>query len=177
MSTTVTFHDAICDFLEKKVASRYNLKTVDINGNESNRPPQIVRSGLLLPKSISSIGNGDGNFPFIMPRFFKAENIRNERQSIVTLDVFYGVYGPGVYDDDTGQLMNDGTGYRDLWNLIESTRQAIFSTMTIDRKYRVMEDFFEAGMIQEDIYPYWEGYCRTRWHIVYPRPPLEEHLF
>ena len=176
MSTTVTFHDAICDFLEKTVASRYKLKTVDVEGNESLKHPQVVRSGWILPKSIDDEESSDEAFPFICPRLRKPENVRNERQSLITLDVRYGVYDPGTYDSN-GRYVDDGSGYRDMWNLIESTRQAFFATMTIDKKYRIVDDFFEADLIDEQIYPYWEGYCRTRWHIVYPRPQLEKHLF
>jgi len=176
MITTVTLHDGICNFLEKAVASRFTLKTVDINGNKSFKNPQVIRSGFLLPKSIDGEDGEDEEFPFILPRLRRVENVKNERQSLATLDVLFGVYDPGNYDDN-GKLVDDGSGYRDLWNLIEATRQAIFATMTIDKKYRVVEDFFEADMLPEQIYPYWEGWCRTKWHIVYPRPQLEEHLF
>lgn len=176
MITTVTLHDAICNFLEKEVAARYTLRTVDINGNKSFKHPQIVRSGWILPKSIDSEGSEDEEFPFILPWIHKVENIRNERESVVALTVQYGVYDPGTYDE-AGKLVNDGSGYRDLWNLIESTRQAFFSQVTINKKYRILEDFFEAEMIPEQIYPYWEGYCRTKWHIAYPLPRPEETFF
>jgi len=176
MSTTIALHDGICNFLEKEVAPKFTLKAIDIDGNKSFKHPQIVRSGFLLPKSIDGEDSEDEEFPFILPRLRRSENVKNERQSIQTLDVLFGVYDPGVYDGK-GKLVDDGSGYRDLWNLIESTRQAIFATMTIDKKYRVVEDFFEADMNPDQIYPYWEGWCRTRWHIVYPRPQLEKHLF
>ena len=177
MSTTiVTLHDGICDFLEKEVAPRFTLKTVDINGKKSLTKPRIIRTGFLLPKSIDSEESEDEEFPFILPRLRRTENVKNERQALQTLDVHFGVYDPGTYDKK-GKLVDDGSGYRDLWNLIEATRQAFFATMTIEKRYRVAEDFFEADMITDEIYPYWEGWCRTRWHIVYPRPQLEEHLF
>jgi len=176
MSTIVTLHDGICNFLEKEVAAKFTLKAIDIDGNKSFKNPQVVRSGFLLPKSIDSEESKDEEFPFILPRLRRAENVKNVRESTVILDVLFGVYDPGVYDKK-GKLVDDGSGYRDLWNLIESTRQAIFATVTIDKKYRVVEDFFEAEMFPEQIYPYWEGWCRTKWNIVYPRPQREKHLF
>ena len=176
MITTVTLHDAICDFLEKEVAARFKLRATDINGNKSFKHPQVLRSGRILPKSIDGEDSEDEAFPFLLPRILKAENIRNERESVVTLDVHYGVYDPGTYDE-AGKLVDDGSGYRDLWNLIESTRQAFFSQVTIEKKYRIVEDFFEAGIIPEDVYPYWEGYCRTRWHVAYPLPHPEPSFF
>jgi len=174
--TTVTLHDGICDFLESKVAPRFTLKTIDINGNKSFTSPKVIRSGFLLPESIDGEGSEDEEFPFILPRLRRTENVKNERQAIQTVDVLFGVYDPGTFDD-TGKRVDDGSGYRDLWNLIEATRQAFFATMTIDKRYRVAEDFFEADMFPESVYPYWEGWCRTKWHIVYPRPQLEKHLF
>ncbi|MCL2392620.1 MAG: hypothetical protein FWC66_08485 [Oscillospiraceae bacterium] len=176
MATTVTLHDDICDFLEKEVAEKFTLKTLNINGSKSFKHPQVIRSGFIMPKSIDGVDSEDEEFPFLLPRIHRVENVKNERQSTATLDVLFGVYDPGVYDEN-GKLVDDGSGYRDFWNLIESTRQAFFAAHTIAKKYRIADDFFEANMNAEQIYPYWEGWCRTRWHIVYPRPQLQEHLF
>jgi len=41
----------------------------------------------------------------------------------------------------------------------------------------VEDDFFEAEMVQEQIYPYWEGFCKTRWHVAYPPPALDKTFF
>ena len=177
MVTSVSLHDAMCIFLENEVANRYEnkLKTVDIEGNESFTKPQVVRSGFLLPKSIGTEGSKEEEFPFILPRLRRMENVRNARERIVTLEVLFGVYDPGVYED--GKLVEDGSGYRDLWNLIESTCQAFFSHMIVDKKYSIIEDFLEAEMFSEQVFPYWEGYCRTRWHVAYPLPHPEPAFF
>ena len=190
MITPVSMHDAICDFLEKEVASRFELRTVDSLGNESFRKPRMVRSGWILPRSVSENSSADGydeddsdspaavedEFPFIMPRIHRVEHVKGQTESLVTLDVFFGVYGPGLYDDK-GKRINDGAGYRDLWNLIESTRQAFFEQHTISNRYRIVQDFFEADTIDEWIYPYWEGRCTTKWHVMFPMPKPEQNFF
>ena len=167
MITPLTMHDSVCDFLEKEVAARFNLKAVDRGGTESRKHPQVIRSGWILPKSIDEDSVEAEEFPFIMPRILKVENPHGTRESVVTLIILYGVYDPGTYDED-GVLINDGSGYRDLWNLIETTRQALWRQLTLDNKYRVVDNFFEAEPYTEQVYPYWEGFCKTKWHVVFP---------
>jgi len=194
MITPVGMHDAICDFLEKGIAARYELKSTDSNGNDFFRNPRVVRTGWILPRSADEFSLIDESlydnederdameaaiedeYPFILPRISKVENIKDTRESIVTLEILYGVYGPALFDEN-GKRINDGTGYRDLWNLIESTRQALFTQYTIDKRYRIVEDFFEADMIDEQIYPYWEGRCTTKWYVMFPLPKIDERFF
>jgi len=204
MITIISMHDAVCDFLKEKIASRFTLKTVDINGEESFKNPDVIRSGWILPRSIgfdyaevedtkeaddiedefveddespllSDSESMEEVFPYILPRIRIAEGVKNERMSVVTLDVLFGVYDPGTYYK--GKFVDDGSGYRDLWNLIEATRQAFFTHMLIDKKYMILDDFFEAEIIQEQVYPYWEGYCRTKWHVAFPPPKLDTSFF
>ena len=175
MITPLTLHDAVCDFLEEKVASRFKLRqgTRKIHENKNYINPKVKRSGWIISINHDGEGSEDEAYPYIMPRIHKVRNIENERESIVILDVHFGVFDPGVYEDDEkGSFVDDGSGYRDFWNLVEATRQAFFMQVIIDNKYRIIGDFFEAEMIEEQIYPYWEGYCRTKWHIVYPLPRL-----
>ena len=192
MITPVTMHDAICDFLEKEIAERYNLRSTDSLGNEFFRSPNVVRSGWILPRSADehimtseSFDDQDeepeeaaipDEYPFITPRIQKVAHVSGQIESVVTLDVLFGVYGPALYDEK-GRRINDGSGYRDVWNLIESTRQAFWEQHTIDSKYRILPDFFEADMIDEQIYPYWEGKCTTKWHVMFPMPNPEQNFF
>ena len=176
MITPMTLHNAICDFLEKEVAPKFNLKAVDIHGNMSFRKPQIIRSGFILPKSIDEETAEIEEFPFIVPRLAKVENVRGERTSIATLETYIGVFDPGVYDE-AGRLVNDGSGYRDFWNIVETIRQAFTTNYIIDKKYMLVEDYFEADMLDEQIYPYWEGFCKTKWYVAFPQPNPDPRNF
>jgi len=176
MVTIPTLHDAVCDFLEEHIASRFQLKSVDIYGATTQKKPQIVRSGWILPKSIDDEESDEEEFPYILPRVLKAKGIQNARESIVELQILFGIYDPGSRDKH-GRLIDDGSGYRDFWNLVEATRQALFHTRTLDDKFRIHDDYFEAQLVEEQIYPYWEGYCITRWDVAYPHPQLEESFF
>ena len=177
MITIPAMHDAICNFLQEKIAGKFTLRTKGKNAKEIKvRKPVVFRSGWILPKKTGGVEGREYAYPYIAPRIFKAENVKSEREAIATLDVFFGVYAPGTEDEESNLIL-DGSGYRDFWNLIESTRMAFFSNPVIADRFRIVEDFFEAEMIEEQIYPYYEGHCRTKWDIVYPRPQLEEHLF
>lgn len=169
MITPMMLHKGVCGFLEKEVVPGIKLKGLDPDGNEILKNPKVIRSGWVLPASVDDEWIG-GSFPYIMPRIGEVENT-GTREAVLTLDIIFGVYGPASYDDD-GKLIDDGSGHTDLWNLIETVRQALFSQHTIERRYRILEEFFQAKPIPEDIEPYWEGYCRTKWHIAYPLPGL-----
>jgi hypothetical protein len=167
--------DAVSAFIEKEIASRFVLKTVDRDGKETTRKPKVIRSGWVLPRSVGKKKQTDEIFPYICPRIEKQENVKNERTSIVTLLILFGAYDPGAYGKD-GEFLDDGSGYRDVWNMIETTRQAFFIQHTIDERYRVMDDFFEAAMLEEQEYPYWEGYCRFKLYEHYPLPKKDAFL-
>lgn len=176
MITPMSMQDGINDFLQKYVASNGKLKAIDRDGVETYRNPQVIRSGWILPKSIDEDNTTDEEFPYIMTRIDKIEHVKGARESVVTMLILFGVYDPGVYDSE-GNLVDDGSGYRDFWNLVEVTRQAIFVQHTIDNKYRVVEDFFEAEMLSIQEYPYWQGYCKVKWHVVFPTPKLDDFFY
>jgi hypothetical protein len=168
--------DGLNDFLEQQVASLQKLKAVDRNGAESFKTPQVVRSGWILPHSADEDNATEEDFPFIMTRIEKIEHEKGARQSVVTMLIIFGVYDPGVYDEN-GKLVDDGSGYRDFWNLLEATRQTIFLQHIIDNKYRVHDDFYEATMLDEQGYPYWQGYCRLKFDVMFVAPKLDESFF
>ena len=167
MITPMALHTGVCDFLAKEVAPRHRLKSLDSQGGETLSIPQVVRSGWVLQGGVDEDWEREA-FPYILPRISKIEH-QNGREGVLTLDILFGVYGPGFYDG-SGRLIDDGSGYRDLWNLIESVRQALMVRRIIEGRYRIREDFFQAEMIPEQIEPYWEGYCRTKWDMAFPFP-------
>jgi hypothetical protein len=150
------------------VSGKFVLAAVDADGEDTKRKPQVIRSGWPIPLSVDDDNSAEEIFPYICPRIDKQENIKGLRETVVTLLILFGVYGPGEYKD--GKLINDGSGYRDVWNLIERTRQALFVARVIDNRYRIVEDFFEAEMLDEQVYPYWEGYCKVKFHVLFPLP-------
>ena len=176
MITIPLLHDAICDFIEAEVAKRFNLKTVDIYGMESLKNPDVIRSGRLLPQSIDDDGSEEEAYPCIIPRTTRVKGVENARENVAEVLILFGVYDPGTYTDE-GKRINDGSGFRDFWNLVEATRQALFTQHTLNNKFRIHDDYFDAGLIEEQIFPYWEGYCITKWDVAYPIPRLEESFF
>ena len=179
--TSMALHDAVCDFLEANVAAKLKLPAKLANGKDKTEPkeqtlmqPVVRRNGALTPKSIS--GKDEDEIAFILPWLQRVENISGERESVATVAILFGVLAGIEYDGD-GMKVDDGGGYRDLWNIIETSRLALFTAQTIDDRFMLVSDFFEAEILPEPIYPYWEGFCRTRWHIAYPLPPLGEKFF
>ena len=176
MITPMTLHDVLCDFLEKEIAPRFSLKTANIHGEISFKQPQIIRSGFILPKFIGEETSEMEEFPFIIPRIAKLENMRGERTSIVDIEIYIGVYDAGEYDTE-GKLIDDSSGYRDFWNIVEVIRQGFATNYVIDKKYMLVEDYFEADLLDEQIYPYWEGFCKTKWYVTFPQPKPDPQNF
>jgi len=195
MITPITLHDALCDFLKKEVADKQQFKSVDRNNNVVFKNPQIVRTGWVMPKSIDTgidfeedfFGEEDTpnvneqvsiteEYPYIIPRLGKLETTKGTRESVQTVEIAIGIYNPGTYDDK-GQLVDDGSAHRDFWNLVEMIRQALFSHLVIEKKYRLQDDYFEADSTPEQIYPYWEGYCEVKFDVMYPLPQLDPKFY
>ena len=171
MLNPITLHTAMCDFLEKEVVPLYMLKTKQSH----HKPPKIITTGHPMPESINNHKNATELFPFIRPLIAKVENIANERRSVATLYIHFGVYAPVEYDQNAIPI-DDGSGYRDIWNLIETTRIAVFNKQTLAEQYIVQEDYFIAE-VEENAYPYWEGFCELKFDIAYPLPLLGEGFF
>ncbi len=162
MLTPLTLNDAITKFIRENTNS-LKLKALDANNEPIFKNPQSV-SGWIMPKAV---GSDEHEFPFVITRIEKVENVKNERYSIVTVRNIFGVYNPGTYDEK-GNLIDDSFGYRDIWNLIEVVRQRLFETRVLENRYRLIGDFFEAELFSEEIYPLWQGYCLTKWEICLP---------
>ena len=168
-------HDAVCDFLTKEVADRALLRTPGKDAKDVQmRNPIVFRAGTVLPRKIGGRKTLDYAYPFICPRTWKIENVKDKRESIATMDILIGVYDPGA-EDEEGNLIDDGSGFRDFWNLVESIRLALFENPVIAKRFRIVD--FEAELIDEDIYPFYEGFCQTKWEVIYPMPKLQEHMF
>jgi len=167
MITPMTLHDAMVDLLQENIASKYLLKAVDRDGKESWKNPRVVRSGWIMPTGIDEAGSPEEAFPYIAPRLYKVGNVKGGQETVVTLQVFFGAYDPGVYDEK-GRLVDDGSGYRDVWNMIESVRQLLFQIRVIEKRFSIITDYFEAEMVEEQVYPYWEGYCMVKYNVHFP---------
>lgn len=170
MITPLTLQDGLNRFLKSEISYKTKLKTINESGDITFKSPQVI-SGWLLPKTINDGIGTVSEFPYIATRIMKVENIKNSTESIVTIKILFGVFCSGVYAIDE-MPVEDASGYRDIWNLIETTRQKLFEKLVIDKKYMIVSDYFEAVMLDEQPYPFWEGYCITKWHIAYPFPMM-----
>lgn len=184
MFTPMDCHHALCEFLEKEVASSIKLHHENRIHKVSFENPKVIRSGYILPKSIGEATylQTEGydraeyhlgeEYPFIIPSIDNVSNSGGEWASTVTFNILFGVNAPSMYDEK-GIAVKDSSGYRDIWNLIERTRQRLFEVGVIGERFRIIQDFFEAGLVDELRYPYWEGYCKVRFQVAYIVPDID----
>lgn len=171
------------DFLSERVASAMVLKkpTVTDDGTmeETYVHPDVYKGYIIPDSAENTIENA---YPFICVRVTRmfngggtntmagAENLR-EKRSFITVRIDFGVYCEGVTEDM--QRINDGSGHADLWSLMEKTRQELFKSLIIGGKLSVQYGNFEANIVEESPYPFWNGYMLVNMEI----PPLEPEVF
>ncbi len=170
-------------FLTERVANATELKKLIINPDGSAEEiyvhPTVYR-GFIIPDSAeNTVYNA---YPFICVRVIKmfngsgirtmtgADNLR-EKRAFMTIRIDFGTYCQGI--DDNMKQINDGSGHTDLWSLMEKTRQALFKDMIIGGKLSVQYGNFEANIVEESPYPYWNGYALVNVEI----NPVEPEVF
>ncbi len=168
MFTPMEFEDYFIDFLGKKVAAKFKLKGFDSkNHKEIYKNPKVIK-GFLLPKM-----NDDSDIselPYICFRVNKLETMKANGKNIHCLKtvILFGCHCRGVRSINNRQITDeDGSGYRDLWNVMEYTRQALFNGTYIP-KVHLFEDNFSMEVPREQYYPVWEGYINADFLIDVP---------
>lgn len=155
--------DSLVNFIKNEVATKITLKSYDKQVKKTiYKTPQVVK-GYILPKFKSELYDESSEFPYIVVRLMKLSDL--DDQHIITVKILFGVYCIGSYKDDN--FITDGSGYRDIWNLIEKTRQALFKARIIDNRYRLI-DKIEAEFPDDQPYPQWEGWLIINFDIGRP---------
>lgn len=171
------------DFLLERVASATVLKkptvTEDGTVGETYVHPDVYKGYIIPDSAEKTIENA---YPFICVRATKmfngsgirtmtgADNLR-EKRSFITIRIDFGVYCEGV--DEKMQPINDGSGHTDLWSLMDKTRLELFKSMIIGGRLSVQYGNFEANIVEESPYPFWNGYIMVNFEI----PPVEPEVF
>jgi len=162
------FEEDFIDFLDRKVASKFKLKGFDKEkSREIYKKPKVIR-GFLLPKM-----NNDSDIselPYICFRVNKLETRKINGKNIHCLKtvILFGCHCWGIRGIDNEPVtVDDGSGYCDLWNIMEYTRQALFNG-TYNPKVRLFEDNFSMEVSEEQYYPIWEGQINADFIIGVP---------
>ncbi len=177
MFTPMDFENIFVDFLKKEVAEKFELKGFDKKDKkEIYKNPEVFR-GFLLPK-IS--GDFDvSKLPYIVFRIERLETRKVNNKNIHCLKtiIVFGCYCSGVCNRDNKQIIvDDGSGYRDLWNIMEHTRQILFNGTYVP-KVQIFEDNFSMEVSQEQYYPVWEGQINVDFLINIPEWEFKSALY
>lgn len=167
MITPAGLEDALVDFLQNNVANKILLKSFDVrNKVQTIKNPQVIK-GYIIPK-LSSQNSDDGSeFPYICTRLLELKDDNPKlSQFTVKVKIMFGTYCLGSFKDE--ELIEDGSGYRDIWNMIEKTRQVLFQNKIIDNKYLLLDSPFIAELPEDQPYPYWEGWIICYFNVGMP---------
>ena len=177
MIAPMVFVDDFIDFLERKAAGEFKLKGFDgENNKEIYKRPKVVK-GFLLPKI--SDNSQVSELPYICFRIIKLETIKVSGKNIQCLKtgILFGCYCSGIQSKHGKQIIaDDGSGYRDLWNIMERTRQALFNG-TYNPKVRLFEDTFSMEVPEEQYYPVWEGRINADFLIGTPEWGMSDSFY
>lgn len=99
-------------------------------------------------------------FPHIVPRLIKGDD--TETGSNVTVRIYFGTYCEDVND-----------GWRELFNLMEHSRQALLKQRTIANRFR-LELPIHYEIYEDQPYPEWFGFMDVKYTIAQPQ---EEFIY
>ncbi len=177
MFTPMDFEDDFIHFLEEKIAAKFKLKGFDKkNKKEVYKNPKVVK-GFLLPKI-----SGDfivGELPYICFRIIRLETIKANGKNIHCLKTasIFGCYCSGIQNKGGEKvIVDDGSGYRDLWNIMERTRQFLYNGTYLP-KVCLYEDTFSMEVSDEQCYPVWEGQINADFLIDIPEWGMNDLLY
>lgn len=141
--------DELAKFL-KTANKDYRLLDERVKDNEL-----LVTPGFLKQRESAS----EIFFPHIVPRFIKGADTVNG--STVTVRIYFGTYCEEVTN-----------GWRELFNLMEHTRQALLKKRTIANKFR-MELPINYEMPEDQPYPEWVGYMDVIYTVAQPMEEID----
>lgn len=160
--TITEVQEILVDFLKNNVANTIQLKHSQSFGNineelsypETTYKNPTVVSGFFIPTITGSLTDDEAQsyYPHISVIL---DNDKLENQSnIITFDIVFGVYCYGTYKDN--MFVQDGSGYQDLLNIAQRTKEKLFKNKIINKRI-VVEDFWEFYIPNEQPQPFWEG--------------------
>ena len=166
--TTVDALKGLKNFLEKEVASSIKLQ------KEDSVPPEYVNPYVAI------IALPHKNF---VPTNFQVPNIciglneggEDYDEHTISVRLQFATYGG---DTEFGnEMLPDETGYLDLLNVIERTKQKLTQVAVIPEA-GLVEKSFKYGIYNEELtYPYWYGYLEIKMQLpVDNRQMIEEFL-
>lgn len=103
--------------------------------------------------------------PSIIVQFDTQKEYAKSHNGLIYFKLGFTTWNPGIHDN--GKYERNVEGWRDVWNFVECTKEAIKNTEFINHIRVRLEDGIECGPIKEqgaiaDFYPYWFAYlCFT----------------
>lgn len=174
--TPSMFEDKFCEFLQEKIANKHKLKGFEqTSKKELYVNPKVIK-GYILPNTADT--SEFDELPCIVFRMkgMRTKKIENKREHTLQSEIIIQSYCSGI-ENRNGKIgrVTDGSGYRDIWNVIDSIRQALFNG---DFSPRVLidEDSFEVSVNAEDMaYPIWTGVLGI--DFILPIPDYTKNVF
>lgn len=147
---TVLLLDELAKFL-REANKEYHLIDDLVKEN-----PLIVAPGYLKRRESAA----ESFYPHIVPRLIKGEDTLDDG-SAVTIRMYFGTYSEDVTN-----------GWRELFHLMECTRQALLKKRTIANQFRLLMPI-KWEMVEDQPYPAWMGYMDVKYTIGQPMEELE----
>lgn len=190
MKPIVSVIDSLTEWAKKNICNQIKLKVPPGNGEamdagysyKLDNPeaiPMYAPPGDKLPKNIRFV------HPSLCVRFLKAGDSLSTGEGYVDIQFLFSVWDPGDHGKDVYLPNCDGTfrkqddpdfekgssGWRDVWNFVDTARRALESVTSIDGLNIDKSTDIEYGPIAEqeavvDFYPFWYSWLSFR--LTYP---------
>lgn len=137
--------DELADFL-KEANKTFVPSDERIKNNELNVMPGYLKRREKANEKL---------FPYIVPRLIKGEDA--DDGSAVTVRIYFATYCEDVLN-----------AWRELYNLMEHSRQALLKQRTLANKFRLKLPI-SYEMLEDQPYPEWLGWMDVQYEIFQPQ--------
>lgn len=141
--------DDLSNFL-REANKEYHLADEAVKDN-----PLLVSPGYLKRRESAA----ESFYPHIVSRLMKGDDTVDA--SVASVRLYFGTYSEDVTN-----------GWRELFNLMEHTRQALLKKRTIAKRFR-LELPIHWEMVEDQPYPAWMGFMDLKYTIAQPQEELE----
>ncbi len=168
--TAVEALNALKEFIEKEVASTILLQKEGLATAEPEYVHPYVSLITLPHKNFTPV-----NFqvPHILIGF--ATGTDGAEEHPLNIQIQFATYGGDIMFKETANIP-DSSGYIDLLNLIERTKQALIQAAVIEKAGLVTKPIMYGIYSEQITYPYWYGYLTFDLQIANTQRQMKEFL-
>ena len=161
--STISNLEALAEWLKEEVCNKLTFKKPDDDNVASEYKYTMVHPDvhIMYPPTKDVTPEDRHVAPSILVQFENQKDFIKQNNGLIYFKLGFSIWNPGIHDK--GKYERNIEGWRDVWNFVDFTREAISKTELIKHIRVKLEDGIETGPAKAqgavaDFYPYWFAY-------------------